>query len=257
MNENVSQNGAQDNGSRQNGPLEGIKVIEFGNFVAGPFAGQILADMGAEVIKVEPPTGDPWRVSQPFAPYESRTFLPLNRGVKSVTLNLKDPHGKAALEKIVKMSDGVISNNRPDTDKALGIDYESLSRHQSCHRIRRYHRIRNEGTARRSTWLRPRNARLHRRRHLRGQDHVQRTARGRMVIVLYRPFLRILRSVGHSGWHRGARRQRQRAKGRDEPDDERDRHAVHAYHAHARYAHTFHDLVSGQVSAAASRRQVV
>ena len=83
--------------------------------------------MGAEVIKVEPPNGDPWRSTQPFAPGESRTFLPLNRGVKSVTLNLKDERGKNALAKIVKMSDGVISNNRPDTAKALGIDYDSLS----------------------------------------------------------------------------------------------------------------------------------
>ncbi len=127
MTENASQNGESANGFYQKGPLQGIKVIEFGNFVAGPFAGQILADMGAEVIKVEPPTGDPWRVSQPFAPHESRTFLPLNRGVKSVTLNLKDPKGKAALHKIVEMSDGVISNNRPDTDRALGIDYDSLA----------------------------------------------------------------------------------------------------------------------------------
>ena len=127
MTENASHNGANENGMRQKGPLEGIKVIEFGNFVAGPFAGQILADMGAEVIKVEPPNGDPWRATQPFAPGESRTFLPLNRGVKSVTLNLKDENGQNALAKIVKMSDGVISNNRPDTAKALGIDYDSLS----------------------------------------------------------------------------------------------------------------------------------
>jgi formyl-CoA transferase len=127
MNENASQNGTNEKDARQKGPLEGVRVIEFGNFVAGPFAGQILADMGAEVIKIEPPTGDPWRVSQPFAPNESRTFLPLNRGVKSVTLNLKDARGQAALAKIVKMSDGAISNNRPDTALALGIDYESLS----------------------------------------------------------------------------------------------------------------------------------
>ena len=127
MTENASQNGTRGNNGYQKGPLEGIRVIEFGNFVAGPFAGQILADMGAEVVKVEPPTGDPWRVTQPFAPYESRTFLPLNRGVKSVTLNLKDERGKAALAEIVKISDGVISNNRPDTAQTLGIDYDSLA----------------------------------------------------------------------------------------------------------------------------------
>ena len=127
MSDNASQNSTDNNVIRQEGPLHGIKVIEFGSFVAGPFAGQILADMGAEVIKIEPPSGDPWRVSQPFAPNESRTFLPLNRGVKSVTLNLKDPGGKDALARIVKMSDGVISNTRPDTARALGIDYDSLS----------------------------------------------------------------------------------------------------------------------------------
>ncbi len=120
-------NGRAGETSGAKGPLEGVRVIEFGNFVAGPFAGQILADMGAEVVKVEPPGGEPWRHAQPFAPNESRVFLPLNRGVKSVALNLKDERGKAALAKIVKISDGVISNNRPDTDVALGIDYESLS----------------------------------------------------------------------------------------------------------------------------------
>ena len=124
---NQSRNHTPTNGRPQHGPLQGIRIIEFGNFVAGPFAGQILADMGAEVVKIEPPNGDPWRASQPFAPGESRTFLPLNRGVKSVTLNLKDARGKAALEKIVRISDGVISNNRPDTAAALGIDYDSLA----------------------------------------------------------------------------------------------------------------------------------
>ena len=110
-----------------NGPLSGVRVIEFGNFVAGPFAGQILADMGADVIKIEPPGGEPWRHAQPFAPGESRVFLPLNRGVRSVELNLKDDLGKDALSRIVKMSDAVISNNRPDTAETLGIDYQSLS----------------------------------------------------------------------------------------------------------------------------------
>ena len=129
MTSNASENGASENGVRQKGPLEGIKVIEFGNFVAGPFAGQILADMGAEVIKVEPPTGDPWRVSQPFAPYESRTFLPLEPRSKERNAQFEGPSRERSglAQKIVEMSDGVISNNRPDTDKALGIDYDSLA----------------------------------------------------------------------------------------------------------------------------------
>jgi crotonobetainyl-CoA:carnitine CoA-transferase CaiB-like acyl-CoA transferase len=109
------------------GPLAGIRVIEFGNFIAGPFAGQLLADMGADVIKIEPPTGDPWRHQNPVAPNESRVFLPLNRGVRSVCLDLKNPADRNALDKIVDSADAVISNNRPDTAAKLGIDYESLS----------------------------------------------------------------------------------------------------------------------------------
>lgn len=109
------------------GPLEGIRAVEFGSFIAGPFAGQLLADMGAEVIKIEPPSGDPWRNQNPFAPGESRVFLPLNRGVRSVCLDLKSAEGKEALHRIIESADAVISNNRPDTAEKLGIDYDSLS----------------------------------------------------------------------------------------------------------------------------------
>lgn len=110
-----------------NGPLEGTRVVVFGSFIAGPFAGQVLADMGADVIKVEPPTGDPWRHQNPVAENESRVFLPLNRGVRSICLDLKSDKGRAALQKIISTSDAVISNNRKDTAAKLGIDYESLS----------------------------------------------------------------------------------------------------------------------------------
>lgn len=111
----------------QKGPLEGVRVLEFGNFVAGPWAGQLLADMGADVIKVEPPGGEPWRHAQPFQPAESRVFLPLNRGVRSIELNLKVENGKRALAQVVKTADAAISNNRPDTAETLGIDYDSLA----------------------------------------------------------------------------------------------------------------------------------
>lgn len=110
-----------------NGPLDGIRVVIFGSFIAGPFAGQMLADMGADVIKVEPPTGDPWRHQNPVAENESRVFLPLNRGVRSICLDLKSDNARAALKKIIASSDAVISNTRTDTAVRLGIDYESLS----------------------------------------------------------------------------------------------------------------------------------
>ena len=110
-----------------NGPLEGIRVIAFGSFIAGPFAGQILADMGADVIKVEPPTGDPWRHQNPIATNESRVFLPLNRGVRSICLDLKSDKSRSALKKIIESADAVVSNTRTDTAAKLGIDYESLA----------------------------------------------------------------------------------------------------------------------------------
>ncbi len=110
------------------GPLQGIRVLEFGSFVAGPWAGQLLADMGADVIKVEPPDGDPWRHAAPFAPNESRVFVPLNRGVRSICLDLKQKTGQFVLKKLIESSDGIISNNRRDTALKLGIDYESVSR---------------------------------------------------------------------------------------------------------------------------------
>jgi crotonobetainyl-CoA:carnitine CoA-transferase CaiB-like acyl-CoA transferase len=109
------------------GPLEGITVVEFGSFIAGPFAGQLLADMGADVIKIEPLTGDPWRHQNPFAPGESRVFLPLNRGVRSVSVDLKSAGGQDVLTRIIAAADAVVSNNRPDTAEALGIDYDSLA----------------------------------------------------------------------------------------------------------------------------------
>ena len=110
-----------------NGPLEGTRVVVFGSFIAGPFAGQLLADMGADVIKVEPPTGDPWRHQNPIALNESRVFLPLNRGVRSICLDLKSDKSRAALNKIIESADAVVSNTRPDTAAKLGIDYETLA----------------------------------------------------------------------------------------------------------------------------------
>jgi formyl-CoA transferase len=110
------------------GPLEGIRVLELGSFVAGPWGGQLLADMGADVVKIEPPLGDPWRHATPFAPNESRVFIPLNRGTRSICLNLKQDAGRKVLRKLIESADGIISNNRRDTALKLGIDYETVSK---------------------------------------------------------------------------------------------------------------------------------
>ncbi len=109
------------------GPLAGIRVLGFGSFIAGPFAGQILADFGAEVLKIEPIEGEPWRYQSPFMPGESRAFLPLNRGVKSVCLNLRMEAAQEVVARLVRSADAAISNHRTDTAAKLRIDYESLS----------------------------------------------------------------------------------------------------------------------------------
>ena len=110
------------------GPLEGIRVLELGSFVAGPWGGQLLSDMGADVIKIEPPKGDPWLHASSFAKNESRVFVPLNRGVRSICLDLKLESAQAALRKLIESADGMISNNRLDTAVKLGIDYASVSK---------------------------------------------------------------------------------------------------------------------------------
>ncbi len=109
------------------GALAGVRVLEFSEMIAAPFAGMHLGDMGAEVIKVEPPEGDPWRHSIEFAPNESRTFLSLNRNKRGITLDLKRPEAQEVVRRLVPDMDVVIVNYRPDVPKRLGIDYETLA----------------------------------------------------------------------------------------------------------------------------------
>jgi crotonobetainyl-CoA:carnitine CoA-transferase CaiB-like acyl-CoA transferase len=75
------------------GPLAGIRILEFSEIIAAPFAGMLLSDMGADIIKVEPPGGEPWRLFAQFIPTESRTFMSLNRGKRSLTLDLSTAQG--------------------------------------------------------------------------------------------------------------------------------------------------------------------
>ena len=109
------------------GPLEGIRVLEFTEIIAAPFGGMLLADMGADIIKVEPPWGEPWRFSQEFIPGESRTFISLNRGKRSLPLDLTKPEALEIIYKLVPDTDVVIINYRPDVPIKLGIDYKTLS----------------------------------------------------------------------------------------------------------------------------------
>ncbi|MCI0890058.1 MAG: CoA transferase [Chloroflexi bacterium] len=110
------------------GALAGIQVLEFTEIIAGPFGGMLLAQMGAEVIKVEPPAGEPWRLIAQFIPTESRSFISLNHGKKGVTLDLTTPEGQEVVGKLLPDTDVVLVNYRPDVAKKLHIDYETLSK---------------------------------------------------------------------------------------------------------------------------------
>src|SRR5690348_11688073 len=107
------------------GALTGISVLEFANYVSGPYAGMMLADMGAEVIKVEPPGGgDPFR-GWGAADY-SATFGSVNRNKKSIILDLKTPDGVATARALASKADVLIENYRPGAMARLGLDYPAL-----------------------------------------------------------------------------------------------------------------------------------
>ncbi len=109
------------------GPLHGVKVVEFTEIIAGPFAGMLLSDMGADVIKVEPPWGDPWRGTQPISTTESRVFIAYNRGKRSITLDLTTEPAAEVLARLIPQMDVAIVNYRPDVAARLGVDYDSLA----------------------------------------------------------------------------------------------------------------------------------
>ena len=109
------------------GPLDGIKILEFTQIIAGPFGGMLLADMGADVIKVEPLEGEPWRLALQFIPGESKTYMSLNRGKRSLPLDLTTQVGLKIIHDMVAEIDIVIVNARPDVPANLGIDYDTLS----------------------------------------------------------------------------------------------------------------------------------
>jgi crotonobetainyl-CoA:carnitine CoA-transferase CaiB-like acyl-CoA transferase len=104
-----------------------VSVVEFTEIIAAPFGGMLLSDMGAQVVKVEPPAGDPWRGFQPLGLREGRGFISLNRGKRGIAVDLNRPEGRAIARKLCDRADVVIVNYRPDVAAKLGIDYETLS----------------------------------------------------------------------------------------------------------------------------------
>jgi CoA:oxalate CoA-transferase len=108
-------------------PLQDITIIEFGNFIAAPFATMLLADMGANVIKVEPAgLGDMARATPPFVDGHSASFMALNRNKRSVVLDLKSEAGRQAALDLVRSADAVVENFRPGVMDSLGLGADTL-----------------------------------------------------------------------------------------------------------------------------------
>ena len=110
-------------------PLAGVRVLDLTRVLAGPFCSMILADMGADVIKLEEPgKGDDTRSWPSFINGESTYFMSVNRGKRSITLNLKAAAGQDLLRKLVRKSDVLLENFRPGTMDRLGFGYRALSK---------------------------------------------------------------------------------------------------------------------------------
>ena len=109
-----------------NGPLDHIRVLELAQVASGPMTGHLLGELGADVIKVEPPEGDLWRRLPPQHDAMSAPFYAVNRGKRSVVLDLKRPSGVEVVHRLAAASDVVIENWRPGVARRLGIDLDAL-----------------------------------------------------------------------------------------------------------------------------------
>lgn len=112
----------QDNTS----PLEGVRVLDFSIMLAGPYCARLLADVGAEVIKIEPPEGDEMRLRAPVRDGQSAYFGQLNAGKQSIALDLKSPDAIKLVHRLVESADIVVENFRPGVMERLGLGFEAL-----------------------------------------------------------------------------------------------------------------------------------
>ncbi len=108
-------------------PLAGVRVVEFCSTASGPFSTMLLADMGAEVVKIEPPAGDGLRQWPPLNDGYSENFASLNRNKRSAMLNLKDPADAALARQLILEADVVVENNRPGVMDRLGLGWAAMS----------------------------------------------------------------------------------------------------------------------------------
>jgi formyl-CoA transferase len=125
--------------------LEGIRVLELGQVMAGPFCALQLCDMGADVIKVEPPDGDPTRQMGARAGTDSMCFAAMNRGKRGIVLDLKSAAGRDTLVRLAAQADVFVENFRPGVMLGLGLDYPRLSAAQRTPDLRLDLRLRPDG----------------------------------------------------------------------------------------------------------------
>ena len=114
-------------GESNAGPLSGCRVIELGSTVAGPFCGRLLADFGAEVIKVEPPSGDPVRTMGKRSRGRSLYAASILRNKQLISVDLRTPSGQAVIERLIAKSDILVENFRPGKLEEWGLDFDALS----------------------------------------------------------------------------------------------------------------------------------
>ena len=114
-----------------NGPLHGVRVLELSQIIAGPFCGMNLADLGADVVKLEASGGEAGRALGGFMPGESKLFHALNRGKRSLVVDLGDERGRQVIHRIIPDYDVFIVNSRPGVPGRLSVDYETLKRFRS------------------------------------------------------------------------------------------------------------------------------
>jgi formyl-CoA transferase len=107
------------------GALEGIRVLDCTQIIAGPLGASLLADMGADVVKIEPLEGEPWRLQAEIAPKESRGYLVHNRGKRGIAIDLKHPAADFVRRKLIAWADVLMTNYRPGVPELLKVDYAS------------------------------------------------------------------------------------------------------------------------------------
>jgi formyl-CoA transferase len=107
------------------GALEGIRILDCTQIIAGPLAGSLLSEMGADVVKVEPLEGEPWRLQAEIIPKESRGYMNVNRGKRGITLDLKREGSDPIRRRLIEWADVVLTNYRPGVPEQLHVDYES------------------------------------------------------------------------------------------------------------------------------------